>query len=263
MQGSAARLFALVSALAGCGRVGFAELDDPDAFVPVCAAPAGHDEDADGIDDACDGCPHLADAAQPDADGDGVDDGCDPRPDTPTESIAFFDPFTSMSSEWQFVGVTPMIDGDSLVADTRTSIISLRRLVVPTSETLIVGGYSGTDDSAPAQILLSNGDGAGAAFYCELEGPATATKIGATYTYGDGTYVVQDSSYGPGLRNAAFEMTFSFRAPDLTCTTTWSVPRPTVGGIIPADLSAIATRITLQAQNVEMRFDYFVQIHTE
>jgi hypothetical protein len=30
-----------------------------DAFVRVCDLPIGHDEDGDGDDDACEGCPQL------------------------------------------------------------------------------------------------------------------------------------------------------------------------------------------------------------
>jgi hypothetical protein len=66
--------------LASCGRIGF---DPSDGVVtPVCMVPVGHDEDHDGIDDACDVCPHVADGPQLDRDGDRVGDACDPDPDT-------------------------------------------------------------------------------------------------------------------------------------------------------------------------------------
>jgi hypothetical protein len=50
------------------------------------------DHDDDGRGDACDACPHLADAGD-DSDGDGVGDACDPRPQLAGDRIAFFEGF--------------------------------------------------------------------------------------------------------------------------------------------------------------------------
>ena len=98
---------------AGCGRLEFAALPDGgrvadgtgDGRIAFCATPSGHDEDLDGIDDACDLCPHLVDPAQLDADGDRVGDACDPEPANPRQRIAFFttmrpgdQPFTTNTS---------------------------------------------------------------------------------------------------------------------------------------------------------------------
>ena len=83
----------------GCGRREFALLSDSamssDALITFCrAAVAPHDEDGDGIDDACDLCPQLADPAQADSDGDKIGDGCDPAPAAAKQRFVFFDPFT-------------------------------------------------------------------------------------------------------------------------------------------------------------------------
>lgn len=64
--------------LVGCGRVGFD------------ATCVGHDEDGDGIADACDVCPHVPDPGQLDSDGDGVGDACDPEPLVPRQRLELF-----------------------------------------------------------------------------------------------------------------------------------------------------------------------------
>jgi hypothetical protein len=74
-------LRALLVVAAGCGRLEFGATDPPDA-------PVGHDEDADGLGDLADPCPHVA-GDMSDGDGDGVGDACDPNPAQPTETIVF------------------------------------------------------------------------------------------------------------------------------------------------------------------------------
>lgn len=81
----------------------------PDPADPVCAAPVLHDEDADGIDDACDPCPHIRGDAL-DGDGDGVGDACDPAPLEPKQRIVLFDPFSTMTDKWTYHSGTALLD---------------------------------------------------------------------------------------------------------------------------------------------------------
>jgi hypothetical protein len=59
---------------------------------PTMANADQHDHDGDGRGDRCDVCPHLVDAGG-DADGDGVGDACDPRPTEAGDRIALFEGF--------------------------------------------------------------------------------------------------------------------------------------------------------------------------
>ena len=112
--------FAVVClSLVACGRSGFDPRTAKDAPPSNLDAPPGHDEDGDGVADAMDNCPQLANTDQADLDGDGVGDACDPEPTVPRQSIALFaamtgpDPsfaldagWTYAADAWHFAGAT-------------------------------------------------------------------------------------------------------------------------------------------------------------
>lgn len=74
----------------GCGRIGFTARGDGGTGGNACTIAIGHDEDGDGIDDACDVCPHLVDPDQLDSDGDGIGDVCDPEPMNGRQHLVLF-----------------------------------------------------------------------------------------------------------------------------------------------------------------------------
>ena len=95
---------------AGDGPPIDASIDDDQDGVPnaddVCpsvADPAQHDEDGDQIGDACDSCPLDPSTAADDAELDGIPDACDPRPASP-DCLVLFDSFSSyLAQDWERV----------------------------------------------------------------------------------------------------------------------------------------------------------------
>jgi hypothetical protein len=77
----------------------------------------GHDEDGDGLDDACDPCPFATDNSSDD-DGDGIGLACDPQPTRPNQVLLFtgFGPDSATDFELTYAQVT----GDALHASVPT-----------------------------------------------------------------------------------------------------------------------------------------------
>lgn len=106
------RKLALVIA-AACGRVDFGVAPTASDAAKSCM---GHDEDGDGVPDACDVCPTDPDPDQADRDGDGVGDACDVHPDTPGDMLAVFEPHVDAASShyYQYVATTSFPGNDAL-----------------------------------------------------------------------------------------------------------------------------------------------------
>jgi hypothetical protein len=245
---------------AGCGRLSFDELDEAG---PSCASPVGHDEDRDGIDDACDGCPHLADAQQLDTDRDRVNDACDPNPSSPRERIVLFDPFIEARSEWSVEGgLSPTYEDDSFVLDTRGGYLFLRNLgPVPASDVLefagAVGGQSGVDSKIQTSLQSSERP----YYYCELYDPQVAVNFDLAWSYDGTQYFTSDiQSMQAPLVDDVFTLTTVIAPPNVTCKTRWppggETTNPIPTGIVPILFG-------LQVYNLELRLDYFIQIRTD
>lgn len=264
----------ILAACTACGRLAFdptgapdhgppdGEAADGDATeVPACAAPVGHDEDDDGVDDACDVCPQLADD-QGDSDADGVGNACD-LADTAQQRL-MFDPFTSARADWVFDPEVTLL-GDALALPGTDTNVIVRLVDPPGRAVLETGGRIGTGSAPTAnrQVAIHIGDTlANANYYCELyQESGSEVWLLLTYTRNGTNYVTIDEvPIGGALDSGTFRLVFVHTPPDLRCVGWWNGTRAEVAG---ADPGGVPTDVMyMNAFNVDAELDYFVQLAT-
>ncbi len=248
-------LVVLVTA-AACGRIQF----DAGSDAAADARPA-HDEDGDGLVDERDGCPHISDPGQDDADGDGVGDACDPNMFVGTERIVVFDPLVDPAVDLMPTNAVPVLDGESISADTRDGelLVTLRD-VVPATDTITIGGASATNRR---QVQLSARESDARFIYCEFYEQGGIVKWGLVWIIDtSGFTTVDNGNLTAPLANQDFRMSLAANpaTTDTSCSTTFPVDKV----LLDSPIAGIApTYYTIYWQGLELRLDYVIVIRTE
>ena len=261
---------ALVVLMLGCGcRLGFDEhAASPDAGVTMVA----HDEDGDGVDDASDGCPHLA-GTQTDRDNDGVGDACDPNPDTPIDRIAMFDGFAHANAAWTWSGAAaPAFVGDALVVDTTGDrpLIGSLPATATGDDLYLVGGRVTNLGSGQQMIALGYVRGpvfpdlgtSTTSYYCELCAGGACGDVpflSFTYTYNNSIFTHVDQQNLGALAPSNFVFTTRRTAGSVVCSTTLPANATSTGGV-PATIAADV--IGLNLKNLVIELHYFLHIRS-
>jgi hypothetical protein len=228
--------------------------------------PAEHDEDADGVDDACDVCPHVADPSQPDSDGDRVGDGCDPEPAIPRQRIVVFDPFVSTDPVWSMTmngAASGAVETDELVMRGNGGTMSWLRPYAPTRDRFVISAT--TSNEGPGEYLLALFTPQATftrAFYCELFDSGTLSGLKYTYTFDAVTYTSPDAApLAQRFAGGGGTLTYDIDPDNVTCTAEWRDQRINVAGVRPVDIEP--DQIRIYVEELDVRVAYFLHIVTE
>jgi hypothetical protein len=250
-----------IASLAGCGRLGF---DPPAGPGGHACTPVGHDEDGDGIDDACDVCPHIADPAQLDSDGDGVGDVCDPEPTNPRQHWVLFDPFTQPLPAWVY-DPAAQITQDMLHLPGAVNSVAAYLVDPPAVDHFETSGpinSLGTGQHQFSMAIFSTTNPT--RYYCELyQGAAGGYYLSATYSLNGMTFPSIQQTPLSGMFPATGRVTLSLdnAPPQVTCHVHYGAVDAMAGGTIPSGITP--DRFHVDANGLDISLDYFVRIATQ
>lgn len=239
---------ALLTLLLACGRIGF------DGTV----APSGHDEDGDGVPDASDDCPMLADPQQLDGDGDGVGDVCDPEPAMPRQRIAFFAPMTPdtpcLTQPPDAAWTKP---GDSWDIQAPSSAVILCNEPIVDSD-IWIGADFVKIDGLPQQFAIDVSDDSTPAYYYgdvyyDSSGPP---DVGISEFDGNG-YIQIAGVHPPTLHTGAFTDHLETRAsvgPQFEIDAGWPGEPYTAGGATPGFTGTTGFILVVSQIDVSVRY---------
>lgn len=260
------RILVTVTVLAGCGRISFDGAAGRDGGDAQPCTPVGHDEDSDGVDDACDVCPQLVDD-QSDSDGDGVGDACDLHMGT-RQTRALFDAFAPQAPGWSTRAAAAAFGADDATITALTGQGFLVRSGTPARGSYEMGGLVfAVTPGTEMQLLIGAGSpGSQASYYCELyDGGMGEMSFKATYTDdGIGHPATGGVVVGTAMDTGPFRIVFENLPPRMGCLLEYGGMTYRIDPDTSMDFPALTvTELRLAFGGVDATVDYYLALTTE
>ena len=185
----------------------------------------GHDEDHDGIDDACDNCPATSNTDQANTvDDDLVGDACDPAPALGGDELARFYSFSDSaeaathwqtSSLWTFANDAFVFDGLTVGSGPGTAVHLLDPRPAPPFQIQARVTIDEVDRTqAEAITIVNNAAAADPDLQCSIEHLVAGGDLASTYVTATTSKPLEGGSYAA---TAQFLVTSTVTTRSLTC----------------------------------------------
>ena len=225
-------------------------------------APAGHDEDGDGVPDSTDTCPHV-DGDQADRDGDGVGDLCDPAPDTAGEQLVLFDPMIT-GSGFEVVSASWEDAGDAYRCDASTEFCEIKRPLVFDRGIVEIGVDVVVHvDTAPQhQISISLFDTPLDPYdYVEVYETGTSAGYAAVTSFDGTTYLpLTMQAMTSGIHTGRLRLQYAVTAPTPTVGVTARWSPEVYETSVPIANHAAGSFVAISAQGLVVELAYIAAI---